>query len=36
MEIKKTMAKTLEVHDKLIREVFEGSYQFVIPDYQRL
>ena len=29
------MAKTLEAHDKLIREVFEGSYQFEIPDYQR-
>ncbi len=29
------MAKTLEAHDKLIREIFEGSYQFVIPDYQR-
>ena len=32
---KKTMAKTLEAHDKLIREIFEGSYQFEIPDYQR-
>jgi hypothetical protein len=29
------MAKTLEAHDKLIREIFEGSYQFQIPDYQR-
>ncbi|CAI0872172.1 Uncharacterized conserved protein [Serratia plymuthica] len=29
------MAKTLEAHDKLIREIFEGSYQFKIPDYQR-
>ena len=29
------MAKSLEAHDKLIREVFEGSYQFEIPDYQR-
>ncbi|WP_271589187.1 DUF262 domain-containing protein [Bradyrhizobium sp. CCBAU 53415] len=29
------MAKTLETHDKLIREIFEGSYQFEIPDYQR-
>ena len=29
------MAKTLEAHDKLIREIFEGSYQFEIPDYQR-
>ncbi|MHB1605796.1 MAG: DUF262 domain-containing protein [Leptospirales bacterium] len=29
------MAKTLEAHDKLVREIFEGSYQFVIPDYQR-
>lgn len=29
------MAKTLEAHDKLIHEVFEGSYQFEIPDYQR-
>ena len=28
------MAKTLEAHDKLIREIFEGSYQFEIPDYQ--
>ncbi|KVQ54239.1 hypothetical protein WT21_04265 [Burkholderia territorii] len=24
------MAKTLETHDKLIREIFEGSYQFEI------
>jgi hypothetical protein len=32
---KNTMAKTLEAHDKLIREIFEGSYQFEIPDYQR-
>jgi hypothetical protein len=30
-----TMTKTLEAHDKLIREIFEGSYQFEIPDYQR-
>jgi hypothetical protein len=30
------MAKTLEAHDKLIREIFEGSYQFEILDYQRL
>ena len=30
-----TMAKTLEAHDKLIRAIFEGSYQFKIPDYQR-
>ncbi|WP_223247236.1 DUF262 domain-containing protein [Sulfuriferula sp. AH1] len=29
------MAKTLEAHDKLIREIFEDSYQFEIPDYQR-
>lgn len=29
------MTKTLEAHDKLIREIFEGSYQFSIPDYQR-
>ncbi len=29
------MAKTLEAHDKLIREIFEGSYPFEIPDYQR-
>lgn len=29
------MAKTLEAQDKLIRELFEGSYQFEIPDYQR-
>jgi len=29
------MAKTLEAHDKLIREIFEGSYRFEIPDYQR-
>ncbi|GHT87619.1 hypothetical protein AGMMS49543_24100 [Betaproteobacteria bacterium] len=29
------MDKTLEAHDKLIREIFEGSYQFEIPDYQR-
>lgn len=29
------MAKTLEAQDKLIRELFEGNYQFEIPDYQR-
>lgn len=29
------MGRTLEAHDKLIREIFEGSYQFVIPEYQR-
>ena len=29
------MAKTLEAHDKLIQEIFGGSYQFEIPDYQR-
>lgn len=29
------MARTLEAHDKLIREIFEGSYQFETPDYQR-
>lgn len=33
--IKRNMARTLEAHDKLIREIFEGSYQFEIPDYQR-
>lgn len=29
------LAKTLEAHDKLIREIFEGSFKFEIPDYQR-
>ncbi len=29
------MPRTLDAHDKLIREIFEGSYQFEIPDYQR-
>ncbi len=29
------MPKTLEAHDKLSREIFEGSYQFEITDYQR-
>ncbi len=29
------MAKTLEAHDKLIREIFDGGYRFEIPDYQR-
>ena len=29
------MARTLEAHDKLVREIFEGNYQFEIPDYQR-
>ncbi|MDM4772189.1 DUF262 domain-containing protein [Solimonas sp. SE-A11] len=29
------MAKTLEAYDKLTREIFEGSYQLEIPDYQR-
>lgn len=29
------MPKTLEAHDKLIRKIFEGSYQFESPDYQR-
>jgi uncharacterized protein with ParB-like and HNH nuclease domain len=29
------MAKALEAHDKLIAEIFEGDYQFEIPDYQR-
>ncbi|MCR2828960.1 DUF262 domain-containing protein [Acidithiobacillus ferrooxidans] len=29
------MAKALEAHDKLIREIFEGSHRFEIPDYQR-
>ncbi|MDR1888085.1 MAG: DUF262 domain-containing protein [Zoogloeaceae bacterium] len=29
------MAKTLEVYDKLIREIFAGSYPIEIPDYQR-
>lgn len=33
--IERKMARTLEAHDKLIREIFEGSYQFEIPDYQR-
>lgn len=28
------MPKTPEAHDKLIREIFEGSYQFEISDYQ--
>jgi hypothetical protein len=28
------MPKTLEAHDKLIREIFEGAYQFKIPDYR--
>jgi uncharacterized protein with ParB-like and HNH nuclease domain len=35
LERQTRMAKTLEAHDKLIREIFEGSYQFEIPDYQR-
>jgi hypothetical protein len=35
MEGQHPMAKTLEAHDKLIREIFEGSYEFEIPDYQR-
>lgn len=29
------MAKTLEAHDKRIRDIFEGKYRFEIPDYQR-
>lgn len=29
------MARTLEAHDKLLREIFEDSYQFSIPEYQR-
>ena len=29
------MAKTLEAHDKLIREIFGGDYAFEIPNYQR-
>lgn len=29
------MARALEAHDKVIQEIFEGSYQFQIPDYQR-
>ncbi|WP_231583319.1 DUF262 domain-containing protein [Luteimonas sp. FCS-9] len=29
------MTKTLEAHDNLIREIFEGNYRFEIPDYQR-
>ena len=28
------MPKTLEAHDKLICEIFEGAYQFKIPDYR--
>ena len=29
------MTKSLEAHDKLIGEIFSGSYQFEIPHYQR-
>ena len=29
------MAKALEAYYKLIREIFEGSYQFEIADHQR-
>lgn len=29
------MAKTLDAHDKLIRDIFSGNDQFEIPDYQR-
>lgn len=29
------MARTLEAHDKLLREIFEDSYQFSVPEYQR-
>ncbi|MBC6961833.1 MAG: DUF262 domain-containing protein [Nitrosomonas sp.] len=29
------MTKTLEAHDKSIRDIFKDSYQFEIPDYQR-
>lgn len=29
------MPKTLEAQDKLIREIFEGNYQFEIPSTLR-
>lgn len=29
------MTKTLEAHDKLLKEIFSDNYQFEIPDYQR-
>ncbi len=29
------MAKTLEAHDRLLKEVFSDQYQFFIPEYQR-
>ena len=29
------MGKAFEAHDKLVKEVFEGDYQFEIPEYQR-
>jgi hypothetical protein len=29
------MTRTLEVHDKPTREIFEDSYQFGIPNNQR-
>lgn len=29
------MTKSLEAHDKLLKEVFSDEYQFQIPDYQR-
>lgn len=29
------MPKTLEAHDKRIKEIFKGNYQSEIPDYQR-
>jgi len=31
----KEMTKTLEAHDKSIRDIFKDGYQFEIPDYQR-
>jgi hypothetical protein len=29
------MAKTLEAHDKLVGQIFQGDYRFEVPDYQR-
>lgn len=29
------IAKTLDAHNKLIRDIFEGIYQFEIPNYER-
>lgn len=29
------MAKTLDAHDKLVKDIFSGNYEFEIPDYQR-